>query len=205
MTSLISAQLDNYMNNLARFRNAYFVAREKYSSRNSRELNLAEFAILHSRGGRRLPLWVRTIELSSSLECVITKHELRDFYDHLVEQIGKYKIVPKTRVEILASYLAGQISAGVTTLADYAGIGTSTARNWLRNCAEHEILEPFHTFHESYFLNVNLIGLVIDGNQKISDYFAANFARDLASLRKRKDWLNESQLGYFYGSPEPVF
>ena len=64
MTSLISAQLDNYMNNLARFRNAYFVAREKYSSRNSRELNLAEFAILHSRGGRRLPLWVRTIELA---------------------------------------------------------------------------------------------------------------------------------------------
>ncbi len=213
MTAQISVHLDNYLAYLLGFRFAYFTAREKLASQRGKEINLAEFAILHSKGGRRLPLWIRSIHdepkrnggTPARSDGLINKYDLRDFYDSLVEQISRYKIVPKTRIETLASYLAGQVSARVSTLADFAGIGTSTARNWLRLCAEHQILEPFHTMHESFFLNVRLIELTIDGNLKSSAYFEANFAKDLAALRKRRDWIAESPIGYFYGQHDRVF
>jgi hypothetical protein len=207
MPSQISLHIEGYLQHFKRFRAAYFVAREKMLTRGIKDLNLAEFAVLHSRGGRRVPLWLRaTAEHSDTpAECVITKHDLRDFYDHLFELISKHRIVPKTKIETLATYLVGQVCARVSTLSDFAGIGTSTARNWLRLCAEHQLLEPFRTAHESFFLNMRLIELVIDGRSSESQFFAAQFGSDLEILRRRKDWMAESPIASFYGYPVDLF
>lgn len=203
MPSQISLHIEGYLQHFKRFRAAYFAAREKILARGIKDLNLAEFAVLHSRGGRRVPLWLRATAENpdTPAECVITKHDLRDFYDYIFEQISQDRIVPKTKIETLSVYLTGQICARVSTLSDFAGIGTSTARNWLRLCAEHQIVEPFHTAHESFFLNMRLIELVIDGRGSASQFFAAQFGRDLAMLRRRKDWMAESPIASFYGYP----
>ncbi len=203
MSELIGQLADNYCKQLLKFRGVFLGVQNELQSRGRTRLNIAEFVIGYSRGGRRFPLWMINIDASIygrpfSIDD-LTTHGLRDYYSKMLGLVKNRKLVPNSKAAILAAYLSGKICATAASLSEFAGIGISTAHIWLKRSAEIGILEKFQTYHEIFYLNPRLIELALTGTNEMDERFATGIVQGIAELRKRRDWLSESSIFSFYG------
>lgn len=203
MRSQFSTLLGQYREDLYKFRTLVVQVQEMLSQRKRKPLNLAEFAVLHVRGGRRIPLWIRSIDLkqadSSQLRQELAMSQIQEHYDLLKEKITYFSVVPRTKCGLLSLFLAGQIVARGQSLADFAGVSLATAHNWLRKSVDAGILEIFHSGHEIFYLNLDLIEIALAGYAAPTGETKIRLQSDLNQLRNRRDWLAESAIANFYG------
>jgi hypothetical protein len=145
-----------------------------------------------------VPLWIRAIAARKSNENhsleEITPIHIRDYFDDVYLVLQRFRITPKTRQPVLASYLAGQPCGTVSGLADFAGISFTTARVWLEKCVDYEILRCFRTDHETFYLQPKLLALVLKGQRDNLGNFMDEFDRDLRTLQEMKRWLSDSRI-----------
>lgn len=202
MTDAAKSQFDQFLSSLNHFRNVYLEVNESQVARNKTPLNIPEFALLHVRGGRRVPLWIRSIRSKTpkaDSQFFETKSgDIQKLFIQVLEAIRYFRVIPSTRSATLASYVSGNLIASAKSLADFAGIGVSTAHVWLRKCHEIGLLHVFSTSHEIYYINVTLIELVLTGREAKGGLFQLKILADLEKLRARKDWLAESAVLSFY-------
>jgi len=203
MRSQFSALLGQYRDDLLRYRRVVLQVQEMLIQRRRKPLNLAEFAILHVRGGRRVPLWIRSLDLKPAQNLrddqELELGQIQENYDALKEKISYFAVVPKTKTGVLSLFLAGNIVARGQSLADFAGISLATAHNWLRRSVDIGILDLFHSGHEIFYLNLDLIEIALDGQGVPTGQTKSRLQSDLNELRNRKDWLAESSIANFYG------
>lgn len=203
MSEIIGQVVEGYCKQLLKFRGIFLGVQNELQFRGRTRLNIAEFVLGYSRGGRRFPLWMANIDASIygrpfSVDD-LTSHGLRDFYSKTLERVNDRKLVPKTKAPTLAAYLSGRICASAASLSEFAGIGISTAHIWLKRSAEIGILEIFQTYHEVFYLHPRLIEIALTGSNQADDRFVSGITRGIAELRQRGDWLAESPIFSFYG------
>jgi hypothetical protein len=54
-------------------------------------------------------------------------------------------------------------------------------------------LQVFASNHELFFINVELMQLLMEGHTR-NDFFRAARLREIEELRRRRDWLNDSRI-----------
>lgn len=185
---------------LMRFRGTYLRAQEVMANRG--RFNIPEFAMVHTRGGRRVPLWMKNIDAevinSSSNLPALELSQLQDYYAQILDSIKYFAIVPKTKASILAQYLIGAVCGSAQQLSDFAGVSLSTAHNWLRECSEIKILMDFRSAHEVFYLHPSLIELALTNRITKNGNFKIEFNKSIELLYDRRNWLEESKLASFY-------
>lgn len=194
-SKLAPSQLDR----LNVFRFLYLEIRDAWSGRRSSHLNPVELAVVLTRGGRRVPYWLRALrtEVASSKfplhdlnEALLHKH-----FHEIEELLSIHRVVPKTKRRLFATYLAGQVCATASSLVDFAGIAHSTAHKWLYRCTEFKLLEVFQTDHEVFYLQPALLQLVLVGTTEKQHLMRFHLEDELAELRRRsRNWLQMSAL-----------
>lgn len=203
MPELISQVVAGYLTQLMKFRGTLLGVQKDLQARGRPQLNLAEFVLGYCRGGRRFPIWMLKIDDSIHSRPYsidnLTAHGLRDFYDTVLDLLSKSEVVPKTKCPTLAAYLTGKMCATASTLSQFAGISNSTAHVWLKRCSEIGILERFQTVHEFFYFNPRLIELTIIGFNSDDERFTGEIRREIAELRKRRNWFEQSPSFSFYG------
>jgi hypothetical protein len=203
MRTQFSTLTTQYLEDLLRFRQVVVEVQELLSQRKRKPLNLTEFAILYVRGGRRVPLWIRSIAYKKSQHLNgnddLELSQIQDICELLKDKISYFSVVPKTKIGVLSLYLAGQLVARGQSLSDFAGVSLATAHNWLRKSADVGILEVFHSGHEIFYLHLDLIETVLEGYSSPIGQTRTRLQSDLSELRNRSDWLAESSIANFYG------
>lgn len=180
---------------LQKFREAYSLAVDRRIS-----FNLCELAVLHQRGGRRVPTWAtRRIEsrptalsFRNSLP-PITTQLLFDLRHDLQRKIFIDRVIPRTKAQVFATFLASNICATAEGLAGHAGMTLKTARNWLRQAERAGLVARFNGGHEVFYLNFELLCLVTEG-QRLHPAFLASRVAELSDLNSRNNWLNRSRI-----------
>lgn len=181
------------------FQDLFQTTKSVFESKSNRQLNIAELAVLLSRGGRRLPHWLRS-ELHFKPSQVrplhqITEQQIYSYYLSLLQKIRANRIVPNTRSNLFATYLTGQVCANSKSLSAFAGISISSAHRWLQRAVECDILDTFKSDHEVYYLQPDLLQLVIVGKVNRESIFHYELLDDLSRLRRRShNWLQTSKL-----------
>lgn len=181
------------------FRGAYLGTLERLKHQRLGRVNIAELVVLITRGGRRVPPWIRnlkTSEINAEFPLQeLSEYELHKYFDEICGMLALYRVVPGTKNRLFATYLTGQVCATAGSLTKFAGISKSTAHKWLHRCFEFKLLEVFETEHEIYYLQPALMQLVIVGTTEPRHLFRYEFQEDLAELRRRsKYWLQRSKL-----------
>lgn len=190
----------NYQRNLMKFRGVYLGTSRIMVNRG--RFNVAEFAMVYTRGGRRVPQWMKTFDTrelnarSGMPDLEIS--QIEDLFVDLRENIRYFALVPNTKANILAEYLAGTVCATAQSLSDFAGISLSTARSWLSKCSDRNLLCDFRSKHETFYLNANLIELALTGQVNTISFFKTEFQKSLELLFAKRNWLDESKLASFY-------
>lgn len=167
---------------------------------NRRVGNLCEVVILLQRGGRRVPYW-----LNRSSNFIETAHEILSAIPALTNQVLFESreslrarmlvdgVVPRTKSRIFATFLATNVCATPESLVEQVGLSVKTARRWLAKAEKAELLHCFSSGHELFYLNLDLLQLLIEG--QVSDgVFRIMRGRELRELRGRKDWLEQSRI-----------
>ncbi len=193
-----------YLDSIYRFRAKYLGARERLKFLNRGSVNLAEFTVLVTKGGDRVPKWLRQID-HKDMQLQIPLHEiskgdlLANFQD-VRNNLYRHKIVPKTKNRLFATYLSGELCPTAASLSRFAGIARSTAHIWLHRCAQYKLLDEFETEREVYYLNAALIQIALTGSLSKSSLFLQGYLEDLARLKRRKrNWLATSNLVVRFG------
>jgi len=184
-----------FLPRLSRFRLAYCNAVVR-----GQTFNLCELSILVNRGGRRVPTWMNrnldrnpdALKLFDSL-LPITSQLLFDHRQHLRRQLLQARVVPRTKAPVLATFLASSVCATAESLVLHAGLTRKTARAWLSKAEQSGLLQIFSTGHEVFYLNLELLCIVAEG-QLIHPGFRAARISEMRDLRSRRDWLNNSRL-----------
>lgn len=103
--------------------------------------------------------------------------------------------MPATKSKLFAAYLSGNVCATASSLSAFAGISISSSHRWLQRCVEADLLDTFKTDHEIYYLQPDLLQLVIIGVINRDSVFHQQLIEDLRKLRLRsRFWLQTSQL-----------
>jgi hypothetical protein len=195
---------DKYLDSIYKYRAKYLGARERFRLLNRGDVNVAEFTVLITRGGDRIPIWLRQLNhkemhLQFPLH-EISKGDLLARYQETRSSLYRHKIVPKTKNRLFAAYLSGELCPTAASLSRFAGIARSTAHIWLHRCAQYKLLDEFETEREIYYLNAPLIQIALVGSSSKSSLFLQDYFRDLANLRQRKhSWLATSKLVVRFG------
>lgn len=184
---------------LMTFRGLYLGAMERLKSRRLGRVNIVELVVLLTRGGRRVPLWLRTLDSNeANVEFPLqelNELEVHKYFENLCFQLRIHRVVPRTKHRLFASYLSGQVCATAASLTAFAGISKSTAHKWLYRCVEFKLLNVFETGHEIFYIQPALVQLVIVGTTEPKHVFRYDFDEDLADLRRRSAfWLQRSKL-----------
>lgn len=198
MESNFSFESSRHFYKLVDFRRLYLDARDSYSRR-STKVNIPELAVLIARGGTRVPYWIRSLIASKSTHerpfQEITKQLIFEHYLWLTTQIRLHRIVPRTKAEKFALYLAGEVCATAESLIEFIGLANSTAHRWLQRAAKAGLLDEFRTDHEVYYLQPKLLQLALVGNVDPDNLFTFDYRDQLAQLRARRhNWLQTSNL-----------
>ena len=194
-------QSDSYLATLMDYRARYLAARARFSAKKMGQPNIPELAVLLARGGMRLPQWLKSVNVElENLRQPLQHFDERDLHHHfdrVRRQLLINRVVPKTKIDLLTSYLCGQTCATALSLCSFAGIAKSTAHKWLGRCAVIGLVEIFQTVHEVFYLQPQLIQLVLIGTSDSQSLFRTDFNRDLSQLRARRDaWLQTSKLAH---------
>ena len=162
--------------------------------------NLCEVAILLQRGGRRVPTWLlRNFKSKIHMDEILRpldqlrNEQLFDLREATRLKLIVDKVVPKTKSRLFASFIATTICATPEGLSHHAGISIKTARVWLKKAGQFAILQAFATPHETFYLNFQLMQLLIEGHSAGGLLHQARFA-ELEELRRRRDWLEDSRI-----------
>jgi hypothetical protein len=191
--------ISRHLNEIQIFRAQFIKTVHHFKRRNLGKVNIAEFAVITACGDSRLPRWMKTIESLSIFEEFplqpITLHDLVARFVLIKAELELHRIVPKTKSQLLASYLAGTTCATAESLRKFASITKTTAHSWLNRCVEHKLLDVFETRRDKYFLNPALMQLALIGHSDSRSIFYREYLDDLAMLRRRKNyWLATSKL-----------
>lgn len=181
------------------FRGSYLGAMRRLKYQRRGRVNVAELAVILTRGGRRVPLWIRNLSISGVNQEYplhqLSEHQLHKYFDHVCRLLTLHRVVPRTKNLIFAAYLTGQVCATADSLCKFAGIARSTAHKWLSRCVEFKLLETFQTEHEVYYVQPALMQLVLVGSTEPKHIFRYEFEDDLAELQGRSSmWLERSKL-----------
>lgn len=189
----------SHVTKLEIFRGYYLGVMEHLSRERLGKVNSAELAVLLTRGGRRIPTWMRSmstkeVNLDFPLQ-ELTEQQLHRYFAELQATLLLHRVVPKTKITLFATYLAGHVCANGESLTRFAGIAKSTAHKWLSRCTEFGLLEIFQTEHEIYYVHPALMQLVMVGSTEQKHLYRHEFMLDLAELRRRsRFWLQRSRL-----------
>lgn len=152
--------------------------------------NLAEFCLVATRGESRLALWLqRDFRHDASVFSAIDVLELRVQFVGLLDdestKNSRATLVPASKLELLATYLAITPCPTVSSLSRFAGIHVSRARVWLKRLSQASIIRGHSRPNELFFLNTLLVSRLF----RISpDRLNAQFDVTVAKL----DWLKRS-------------
>lgn len=181
------------------FRGSYLGVMEKLKNNRIGRVNVVELVVLLTRGGRRIPAWIRNINTREINEEFplrdLSEHELHKYFDDVRRNLTLHRVVPDTKNQLFATYLTGQVCATARSLGAFAGISKSTAHKWLYRCVEFKLLDVFATEHEVYYVQPALMQLVLVGTTDPKNLFRYELQDDLAELRRRSsNWLQRSKL-----------
>ena len=161
------------------------VNREQRHHRLLQSPNMVELALVASRGSKRLVGWLQVpnLALQSAQVQVVELLKLRArFADTLCSR----QIVPSTRIDCLATYLAVHPCPSVATLSDFAEIDRQTARKWIKTLAREGLLCLKATPRDLHAINPELLSL-------LSAVSTAAIRQQFEALIRNRHWLKDSR------------
>ena len=162
--------------------------------------NLCEVEILLHRGGRRVPTWLQrsggpdsqTVKLLESLP-LLRNEMLFDLRESVRSRMLADRVVPRTKSRLFSTFISTNVCATPESLSNKVGISIKTARVWLSKASSVGILQSFASSHELFFVNVELMQLIIEGHTSGGTFLYARLA-ELEALRRRSNWLEDSRI-----------
>lgn len=150
--------------------------------RNLPTVNLAELVLVASRGSRRLPPWLLRSQNSQTGVAIEALLEIRAQFS---KKICESKVVPRTKVGLLATYLSVSACPSVSSLVEFASIQPNRARLWLRRLSGAGLVLLLSTPNELICLNHELVA-------RLAGETPDEIAEQFQQLRRKPRWLRDS-------------
>lgn len=120
--------------------------------------NLVELAIAYARSPNRMAYWLT--RQTSAKTITIDLHALLELRADFQAKLADLKIIPQSRTEQVATYLASTACPTTGDLASFAEIHANTARRWLLRMRARGLLLVNATVNEIFCANVPVLTLV---------------------------------------------
>jgi hypothetical protein len=187
----LDSRLINSIPSLLRLQNFFLVASERHLSsqrRMGRSLplpNFAEIALISCRPKPRLAAWLISANTCPTPSTSLSVSDLLTLRNQLKVSLTESRVVPKTKMPTLVTYLSLSPCPTVSNLAEFAGIHPSRAKVWLRRATDLSILKCHRKSNELIFLNLDLVSMLADASQEL-------VAEQFDFAVSRPDWLKHS-------------
>lgn len=188
---------------LLRMQRHFWLALDRHlfmQSRMSRSLpspNLAELAIIYCRPRPRLAPWLASpnpgSSPASSPASSLTAHpstslsvsDLLILRHEFIRRLTARGVVPKTKLQTLATYLAVTPCPTISNLSAFACVHPSRAKVWLQRLTDLTLLKCHKTPNELVFLNLHLVSA-------LADMTPESIGEQFESTVSRRQWLKRS-------------
>ncbi|MFM6963899.1 MAG: hypothetical protein ACKOWJ_06560 [Micrococcales bacterium] len=164
-----------------------------------RGFNTLEFLVVVTHGGRAVHPSISRIDVETVFEKPMDEYAIAENAVYRLQElfqveIEKLRLVPRTRVRVFAEYLATTPCATARTLAQHAGIATTTAHRWLAKATGARLLDRFASLNENFYFNRDAIRELFSHSNVAREVFNSLYAAELRELRAMPDWIRQSRL-----------
>lgn len=194
MIEALDAKLVQSLPELNRLQQKFYAATQHFStmklhSRRETVPNVAEFFLVAARPRIRLALWLERADPPEFDQINATDLlELRFAFARgltLSAESSNRRVVPNTKVQILATFLCCTPCPTVSGLASFAEIYETTAKAWLHRLTSASLLKCHRTPNELFFFNALVVSRLTGFSREIlNEHFEHTVAR--------RDWLKRS-------------
>jgi len=181
----------NSIPSLLRLQKFFLVASQRHLSsqrhmgRSQPLPNFAEIALISCRPKPRLAAWLISASKCPTPSTSLSVSDLLILRNQLKVSLTESRVVPKTKMPTLVTYLSLSPCPTVSNLAEFSGIHPSRAKVWLQRATDLSILKCHRKSNELIFLNLNLVSMLASTSQEL-------LAEQFDFAVSRQDWLRRS-------------
>lgn len=159
------------------------------------DVNVVEAMIVLSRGGSRMAPWVRALTRPDAFEDVepLANNVVLSLFNATFADIRNYRVIPATRSEVFAVFLATNICSTSHQLADACGISIQTAITWMFKAEEVNLVAKASVAGTNYYIHTKPFDQIWFG-EFWNSARGLNLPAKCQALIADSDWLENSRL-----------